>query len=219
MDNQLITSLLPLVGVLLGSSIAILGNYLSKKQERNSQIFKLLIDKRIDAYEKILGVTQSIKLSIFKVENDKKISCPMILAKQAKDFDYFYLHLIEAIRNNGHLIDNKLNYKTMNLRNYLDNLYQYLKDLRGEDGEWKNPEIVEKLGYFLSEDFRKLTSEIEIEISRFFSKDIYRTNFRPSTLDKSLMKEEIDIPADFLDLKLFKNEKEIEKLISNVNQE
>lgn len=214
MDNQILIVLLPLVGVIIGSLITFSGILLSKRQERKSQIYKLLIEKRIEAYEKILTITKSFQLGIFKIENDEKISCPMVMAKGAKDFTSLFLHFIEATRHHNHLVDIDLRRKTMNFYNYLVNLDQHLKQFKTEDGEWKDDKIVEQLGYMLSDDFVKLTSEIEVEISKFFSSKIYDSKFKPSTLHIDLNKKETNFPPGFLELILFKKEGEIEKLLS-----
>ena len=213
MSNELLTLLLPLIGVIIGGSVAIVGSLLTKRQERKSQIYKILVEKRIDVYEKILTITKSFQLGTYKIENDEKISRPMALAKDAKTYTSIFLHYIEVTRNNNHLMDIDLRRKTTDFYNYLANLEQYLKLLRTDDGEWKDEKIIEKLGYMLNDDFVKLTSAIEVEISNFFSAKIYKSKFKSSTLDKSMNKKEMDISPEFLKLNLFKRENQIEELL------
>src|SRR5438128_1156230 len=113
MSNEFWVILLPLIGVIIGSAMTFIGGLLSKRQERKAQVYKLLIEKRIAAYERIYDVTKSFQLGTYKVVDGEKLSRPMVLAKDANSFNHFFLHFIEATRNNKHLIDSELRRKTL----------------------------------------------------------------------------------------------------------
>jgi hypothetical protein len=180
-----------------------------KRQERKAQAYKLITEKRIAAYENIIGIVKTASLGAVRIENGERLSCPMIFLFEAKEYGSWFAHYVETTRNVTYLVDYKLNHKLLNFFNYLHYLEEYIKPLRGENGKWKNEEIVKKLGTIIRQDFDKLTSEIEAEISKFFSSTIFKEKFVPPTLTQI----KYELPEDFSELALFKKEEDIKRLL------
>jgi hypothetical protein len=124
--------LLPLVGVIVGSTITIVGNLLMKRQERKAQAYKLITEKRIAAYENIIGIVKTASLAAVRIEDGERLSCPMIFLFGAKEYGSWFAHYVETTRNVTYLVDYKLNHRLLNFFNYLHYLEEYIKPLRGE---------------------------------------------------------------------------------------
>lgn len=209
MGIEIQIALISLGGVFLGSALTILGNYIQKRQERNTEIHKVLTQKRVEAYEAIMASVKHCIIAVGVWKDNEFIKYPQIFTN-AEQFDQWYVQFGLINRSVAHLIDKKLAYKLHIFNNYLVNLNDRLDYFRDENGQFWDNKKAQLFGAILYEDFRKLTSDILAEASKFYSSGIYRHKFEPSTLDES----ESDLPEDFIKFALFSKNKEMHKLLN-----
>ncbi len=209
MGIEIQIALVSLGGVLLGSALTILGNYIQKRQERNTEVHKVIIQKRVEAYEAIMASVKHCIIAVGIWKGDEFIKYPHIFT-DAEQFDHWYVEFGLINRRAAHLIDKKLSNKLHIFNNYLVNLNNRLDYFRDENGQFRDNQKAQLFGVILYEDFRKLTSDILEEASKFYSTGIYKGKFKPSTLDES----DTDLPDDFVKFALFSKNDEMHKLLS-----
>ena len=115
----------------------------------------------------------------------------------------------------SHLIDSELDYKLWVFETYITNLDQvYLTKVRQISSSSDTPEQIEQeklsaIGNIVWDDFRKLTSDIVEEASKFYSSGIFRVDFRPSTISR---RSTPSLPKDFTQLALFSRQNELKAI-------
>ena len=206
---------LTLIGVVLGYCPKLASDVVIKNQERRNALEKLIIEKRLLAYESIIALVRHASLSIADIANNSIALYPAIMLN-FELYDKCLADFIPTYGRNSHLIDHDLDYKLWVFQIYITNLDQvYLTKIREIVNSSSNPEEIESekltlIGRIVYEDFRKLTSDILAEASHFYSTGIYRSEFLPSTIRNV----DYSPPADFSQLALFSRQREIREIIN-----
>jgi hypothetical protein len=208
MRIEILIALLSLGGVIVGSTLTTISNYIQKRQERKAQLHKLLAEKRIEAYEDILANIKWCIIAVGIWKDGEFVKYPQVFTN-SDQFSQWYVDFAVITRRSSHLIDRELAYKIHVFNNYLVNLNNRLDYFRDEHGQFHDNEKAQMFGALLYEDFRKLTSDILEEASKFYSSGIYSDKFVPSMLKE----KDFDLPSDFTGLALFTKVAEMHKLL------
>jgi hypothetical protein len=208
MRIEILIALLSLVGVIVGSTLTTLGSYIQKRQERKAQLHKLLVEKRIAAYEDILANIKWCIIAVGIWRDGEFVKYPQVFTN-SDQFNQWYVNFAMITDRTSHLVNRELANKIHIFNNYLVNLNNRLDYFRDEHGQFHDNEKVQMFGALLYEDFRKLTSDIIEEASKFFSSGIYSDKFVPSSLNE----EDYDLPSDFMELALFTKTAEMHALL------
>lgn len=207
--TEIITILLPILSLLLGSYLTWIVTKQTKKQEWRTEVNKQLIQRRLDAYEHIIEATKGIAVTGGSIENGEFRKFHLIVV----NYDYYNewsLKLMMASSRFSHLIDRELSYELFKLNNYL----AYLSDLLGHWTIGDKIEVEEErlkiLGQIVYFDITKLTSDVLETSGNFYSKSIYNESYEPATINR----DEFELPKDFKELNLFKEREMITKLMT-----
>lgn len=173
-------ALMSLSGVLVGSLITFMGNLIQKRIERNSQIHKLISEKRFEAHESLIASVRWCQISLGEIKNERFVKYSQIFMS-AKDYDNWYVGFNLVQNRFSHLWDKRLDEKLHIFKTYLANLNNLLNELRDENGEFINQELINNIGEILHNDILSLSRSVLREASRFYSTEIYWSKFKPST--------------------------------------
>ena len=208
MRIEILVALISLGGVLVGSGLTLLGNFIQKRQEKSSQIHKLITEKRVQAYEDILAITKYGAVAVGIWENNQFIKYPGVFT-DANQYDEWYANFALVAARSSHLIDQDLSYKIYVFNNYLVNLNNRLDHFRDDQKQFRDNHKAQLFGALLYEDFRKLTSDILNAATNFYGSGIYADKFEPAKLE-----DNTDLPADFMELALFSKIQEMRQILS-----
>jgi hypothetical protein len=184
----LLTGILSILGVIAGYFVKLLSDLFIKHQTRLNTLEKLIIEKRLYAYEEIIGLVREASIGIADGITDNKIILQSSILDTLERFDGWLTRFIAAYSRNTYLIDYELDYKIRIFMNYIANLDQvYFTKIRTGLDKANNAEQLERekrsrIGRIVYDDFRKLSSDIVGEASKFYSTGIFRRDFRPSTI-------------------------------------
>jgi hypothetical protein len=215
---SLLVGILTLTGVVLGYCLKLASDTVIKNQERRNALEKLIIEKRLSAYEAIIALVRHASIATADMINNSLALCPSIMLN-LESYDKWLADFVITYGRNSHLIDHDLNYKLWVFQNYITNLDQvYFSKIReivnsSNDREQLESEKLSLIGRVVYDDFRKLTSDILVEASRFYSTGIYRSEFLPSTIGNV----QSSLPADFTQLALFSRQRELREIIKRNN--
>ena len=210
----ILVGVLSLIGVVLGYCIKLASDLLIKNQERRNTLERLIIEKRLSAYEEIVALVRHASIGIaIDVINNEIILQPSIFYT-LKSYDEWLASFITTYDRNSHLIDHELDYKLWVFQNYITYLDQvYFSKVREIAASSDNPEQLESeklsmIGKIVYDDFRKLTSNILEEASKFYSIGIYRAEFLPSTIRNV----QYSPPSNSTQLALFSRQRELREI-------
>lgn len=206
--TDILTILIPIVTLLVGSYLTWLITKQTKKQEWRTEVNKQLIQRRLDAYEHIIEATKEIAVVGGSIENGEFAKYHLIVIN-SEYYNDWSLKFMAASSRFSHLIDSELSYELTKLNNYLGYLSNYLGHWNTEPKTEISEDKLKLLGQIVYEDIKKLTSDILEASGSFYSKSIYNESYKPSTINR----EEFQLPNDFKNLKLFSETEKIKKLI------
>lgn len=212
----ILTGVFSIVGVVVGYCIKLMSDLLIKHQERSNTLEKLIIKKRLSAYEEIISVVRHASIATADFINNTILLQPSILFR-FDSYDKWLVDFTIIYSKASHLIDRELDYKLWVFENYITTLDQvYFTKVREIIASSDIPEQIEQeklsaIGYIVYSDFRKLTSDIVEEASKFYSTGIFRTDFKPSTIRIT----EYSPPNDFTQLALFSRQRELKTIIEH----
>jgi len=196
--TDMVTILIPIVSLLVGSYLTWLVTKQTKKQEWRSEDNKQLIQRRLDAYEYIIEATKGIAIAGGSIENGEFIKYHLIVVN-SDYYDEWSMKFMAASSRFSHLIDNELSYELTKFNNYLAYLSSYLGHWNTEANTEIGEEKLKLLGQIVYKDIIKLTSDILEAGGNFYSKSIYNESYEPSIINR----EEFKLPEDFKNLTLF----------------
>lgn len=180
MKIEVLIALISLGGVFVGSLITFLGNLIQKRVERNSQIHKLISEKRFEAYESLVASVKWCQISVGEIKGERYVKYSQIFAS-ANIYDEWYVGFNLIQNRFSHLWEKKLDKRLHIFRTYLANLNNLLDELRNENGEFVNIHLVNEIGEILHKDIQNLCGGILKEASKFYSTEIYSSKFKPAT--------------------------------------
>jgi len=207
MRIEILVAVISLGGVVVGSGLTLLGNFIQNRQEKNAQIHKLITEKRVQAYEDILAITKYGALAVGVWENNQFIKYPGIFT-DASQYDDWYANFALIAARSSHFIDQHLSYKIYLFNNYLVNLNNRLDNFRDDQKQFRDNRKAQLFGALLYEDFRKLTSDILNAATNFYASGIYTDKFVPAKLE-----DNTDLPPDFMQLALFSKLPEMREIL------
>lgn len=158
----LLTPVFTLIGVLIGTLLTFITSWFLKSREIKLKISSQLIEKRIEAHEKILSLAKSMRATIstnkVNVENEY-ITYPLIFSNKESYLNWrsdFFLIANESSHWLGKEVTNELFF----IQDYVTNL-----DKRLEKAPDKNYQAI---GIILRDDFIKMATNIEKSVISFF---------------------------------------------------
>lgn len=203
-----IPALLAMLGALLGSAIVVVGNLVTKRQERRTQLHKIISEKRLEAYEEIITTVRWAAVGTGEYIDGIFIKAPVIL-DSTESFDTWFGEFVVRDRRTAHLVDSRLAAKLLLFQNYLHNFDIIALDPRRDPiNRTIEPEILRQIGIIVYGDFLELANSIVEQASHFYSSDIYSARFRPATIDRQWSTDGDDLRK----YRLFTHRTEIEKI-------
>ena len=213
MDSSNWMSLLTgFIGVVVGGTIPLVGSLLAKRAERLNELSKLIAEKRLAAYEEVITTVRFASIAAGSLEGKQFTKIPVILCYPER-FDTWMIEFVAISRRVSHLIDADLSYELWVFQNYLHFLCEHLDKCRDAEGKISNTKTVGAIGEIVYKDFLQLTSRIIEQASKFFSTQIYRSRFEPSTIQK--LEGPSVLPRYFAQLALISKKEEILRLIND----
>lgn len=206
--SEILTILLPIISLVVGSGLTWLITKQTKKQDWIAEVNKQLIQKRLEAYEHIIEATKGIAVVGGSIENNEFIKYHLIVVDSEYYNNWSFKFTIAASRY-SHFIDSELSNELTKLNNYLAHLSFYLGHWNTENETKISKKKLKILGQIIYSDISKLTSDILETSGTFYSDSIYNQSYLPSTLNR----KEFQIPENFNNLYLFSEEKLIKSLI------
>ncbi|RKQ49475.1 hypothetical protein BXY85_0464 [Roseivirga pacifica] len=206
MDNSLLTSIIALTGVIIGTTLSSLNNHVLKRKETKLRVLEKILDKRIKAHEEILSLvkkTRSVIGTGKKDEDSNVISYPSCM----ESFDHFSLFLQEMfqiIHQNSHWLNTDLQRELSFFQDYLVTIYHQVSEA-GTDSD------IIKTGVIVKQDFVNLAMSIENITFQFFRHEI--TKLRINKLDEWHKYPKEETNKRFSKTELMTRSKEIEKII------
>jgi len=163
----LITASAGVIGVLLGSVISAIVSWKMKTKELQLKFVEQIFQKRIDAYEKLLGFTQLLRSTMPTGLVDEK-GCavtPLVIYAHKNQHDQFQIELYDLLNNNCHF----LNYKIYEELYYLQTLEVNLNNIFVEQnmGKW------EEMSLLIKSDYIQIANNLNELALLFFEKEIY----------------------------------------------
>jgi hypothetical protein len=184
--NSVITAIIGIVGVLIGSLISYFTNKSLKKKEVELRILEKVFDKRIAAHESILKVSQMLRTThqTFKVDKESNaITYPAIL-DSPKSVDDFVFLFWEVTNFNSHWLDIELFRELNYIQDYMSTLINYLIGVPAEK--------YKEVGIIIKEDIINLAAELEKTTNKFFEIDIYSVRIQTSKGHHKISREETE---------------------------
>lgn len=179
----LIPSLTGLIGVLIGSLIGVFANYKLKKRESQLRILEKVFDTRLKAYESVLEMIKSLRVTISTYSSDiddNLITYPLILGNKYM-LEEFLSKFYSNSNSNSHWLDLDVVHELYYIQDYLANLNGYLLEI----DEKHYPDI----GKIIKQDFIDMSTKVESKLLTFFEKDIYTINLKTKKGHHKLPKE------------------------------
>ena len=205
---EILNSLLPLIGIIIGSTLTWLITKHTKRQEWRTEVNKQLIEKRIAAYEEVISITKGAVIGGGEIINGVWCKYPLVLA-DSENYSNWSANFIFMTGKVSHLIDKDLSNKLGYFKNYLVYLDDYLGNWESNKEESVDSNKLKRVGVIIYEDFQKLTSDILESAGKFYSQTIYNESFEPATI----IKEEFTLPEEFKNLVLFEKKQDILHII------
>lgn len=153
-----------LVGVIIGSSISLIGNWIMTSREAKLRIAERIYDRRAKAHEGILEICQALRTTVSTEQADAKgnvMTYPAPLQSRY-DLEELILSFSIIVNSNLHLIDIKV-YRYLNfIQDYLASVHISLKSAPDA--------IYPEIALVLKQDFIDLAGELHDLTMEFFDK-------------------------------------------------
>ena len=161
---ELLTPLFTILGVMLGAIMTFLTSKYLKTRETQLKISSQLIEKRIEAHEKVLSLAKSMRstVSLDKVDAQQMfITYPMIFENQERFRDWRNTFFIIS-NEHSHWLGQLVSRELMLIQDYIINLDRRLE--RVPDQNYR------AVGVLLKKDFTDLASQLEKSVLKYFDK-------------------------------------------------
>lgn len=163
----LITASAGVIGILIGSVISALVSWKMKTKELQLKFIEQIFQKRINAYEKLLGFIQLLRSTMPTglVDQNGYAVTPLVIYAHKHQHDQFQIALYDLLNNNCHF----LNYKIYEELYYLQTLEVNLNSIFIE----QNMDKWEEMSLLIKSDYIKIASNLNELALLFFEKEIY----------------------------------------------
>ena len=204
--SQLINGVFIILSVVIGAVITFIINRNINKRSFEHQLWEKIIDKKIDAHEKIMVMAYVIRTNtIYKIvgHENEIFSGPSFFESKEK-FDEFWYGFTNTYRASRVWLNPEVSQLVFNFVSYIANVGEFITKINEID--------YPLVGIFLRKDFINLSIKIEEFAYSYFQKDFLKLHV-PNMKNINTMVEEKD--------KSIKNSifyKQRTELISFINQ-
>jgi hypothetical protein len=161
-----------LAGVLFGAMIACFINHLITARENRSRIGEKLFDKKLEAYENLIDITNVIRSMVFLGGEDQKKElkrCPLIMQSR-RNMDDFLSELMRLQTKADSWLSATVKREVTLFLDYFVNLY--------EQSHASSDEALKEAGVLIRTDFIDFAARLEGCAHDFFNKDLMKLKFR-----------------------------------------
>jgi hypothetical protein len=209
MDQNIVLVFTGLLGTVVGGFIAVIGGIIRDKQRKRFDLYKLLIQKRIEAYESLVPKIEFFGMGLIESDDYSSPRYPLILENPEKLFDWRIQNITMMLKQ-SHLIGLQLGEELHFLEEYIIRLEPSIKKCRLQNGDFDLARI-RRIGYIVYPDFQLLKQRNLHAICDYFSRGIYESKFKPYIGERYQRKT---LPVFFSKLALFTREEDIKKIAS-----
>ena len=213
---QNIPTIFSLIGVIIGAILAHASNWILKTRETKLLVTKTLIDKRIEAYEKIIAIAKVLRITVSTYEKDydsNLITYPRCL-EDNESFELLFKTASTAINDSSHWLDTQTTRELGLVQDYLATLSIYVRNINQSN----NADFVLKdLGIIIKQDFIDLSSSLEKVIFKSYPQNLINLKTNYSFDWHKYQKDETH--RRLSKLKLIENEKLILSKINTARDE
>jgi hypothetical protein len=166
--TQNISAAFTLVGIFIGATLTFASTVLLKRQELKLRLWEKVLDRRIEAHEKVIQLSKTLRTMMslgYCDEGGALARTPLILVSK-ENFETWYLNHSEVFGSSSTWLSIKLTRELNLLQDYIVNLYKFLQMVEPED--------YPKVGAFLRQDLIDFSSEIERLAFEFFSYELQK---------------------------------------------
>lgn len=164
----ILSSLIGVVGVLLGVGLTSIINWKLKSKEARLRVLEKVFDKRLQAHEEVLEIARLLRTTVSTRSIDREanvITYPGIISNR-EVFDSFQGRFYQLVNFNAHWLDINLFRELNFVQDYIANVDIHLKDTQ----DAKFPDVA----LLIKQDFIDLAASLETETIKFFDKDIHK---------------------------------------------
>jgi hypothetical protein len=158
----LLTSLFTIVGIITGVFLTFITSWLLKKRETRLRISSQLIEKRINAHEKILTLVKTMRatLSIEKMNVENLYITYPIIFQSKDDFQKWRSSFFLTTNEYSHWLGLKVTRELYFIQDYIVNLDKRLEKIPSEN--------YIQIGIILRNDFLSMAANVEKEVITYF---------------------------------------------------
>ncbi len=209
--NSNTAAIFALIGTIAGAGISIVGSLLINDKSLQLRLKEKVIDRRIDAHEKIIHLSKSIRTMVSLGHEDEKgeLARYPVIMTSVKGFDEWGTYFYDTISSCSTWLSIDVTRELNLFQDYIINLRELIRFVE-EDG------LLPEIGLIIRNDFIEFSDKIEKLAYKFFDRDLLKLKF--GDLDKwhkyplEKTKERLQSTA------LFSNRIKINEIISKSKQ-
>jgi len=207
-----LTSIFTLSGVIVGALINNIFNRDLKVRETKLLVTKTIIDKRMNSYEQIIGISKILRtvVSTYKTDDNSNLITYPRGMEDNESFQILFKGVVNAINDGSHWIDIETTRELGFMQDYLASLSRYVKQV--EDNKDSLISIKE-LGLVIKQDFIDLSGSLEDKIFKSYPDNLINLKTTKSSKWHKYKKEATK--KRFEQTLLFSKEEEILSKIDN----
>jgi hypothetical protein len=163
-DNA--NAIFALLGTLAGAALTFFGTWILQSQEARSRLLEKVLDKRIQAHEKVIELSKILRqmTSLSYPEKDGELARTPAIMMSHESFAEFLLRFTQTGVDSSTWLSTEVIRELNFIQDYFINLYEFLRDVKPD----KFPEI----GRIIRQDFLDFSSSLEKLAFSFFAKDL-----------------------------------------------
>lgn len=206
-SQLIISSLIGITGVILGSIITHFFNLKVKSKEVKLRIIEKVFDKRMIAHENVLDIVKLLRSVIPTglVDNYNNIIGFPVCLKSRSILINYRDEIFQTIHINSHWFDTILTKELSFVQDYFMTLENVISEVSDDN--------ISKIGLIVKQDFINISTKLEDITFNFFRSDIYKISINKLN---EWHKYPVDITrARLEETELFRRRDEIDKIIQN----
>ena len=163
-DNA--SAILVLLGTLAGATLTFFGASILQSQEARNRLLEKVLDRRIQAHEKIIELSKLLRRieSLGYAEKKGELARTPSVMGSPEIFNDFLLKFSQTGTDSSTWLSTEVTRELYFVQDYFVNLYEFLRNVKPE----KFPEI----GRVIRQDFIDFSSSLEKLAFDFFAKDL-----------------------------------------------
>jgi len=168
------SALFALAGTVAGGAISAIGAWLLAKRELRLRLSEKLLDRRIDAHEKVLGLCKTMRTmaSLDRLEAQSEVARTPVPLASREVFHDWQVDLARVVSESSHWLRNPLVRELSLVQDYTVSLHMTLLPLA--------PEKYAEVGAIVRQDFVTFSGRLEELALEFFSSDLHRLRLVPA---------------------------------------